>query len=207
MKLRFTLLFLEHHFFPLPPPPMEAPPHALAQAIEQAAAPVNAGVVQVVTREQLAAAVAPLVSRAELSSTLATFATREEVAALRAQVDKMQAQVAGMEARMVAAMHALLAQHDAPRVAATAAATVQAIVGARMRNAHDEIDKAYVAVPRSDGTIPPHWPAAFDREALMDGPIGPVDLLIADYGLQPGPGGDKLAKRNLLAVHIGTTRR
>ncbi len=61
-------------------------------------------------------------------------------------------------------------------------------------------------MPRSDGTPPPNWPAGFDRDALGQGPIAVVDLLLADYGLPHGPPAPLVSRRRSLAVHIGTKR-
>ncbi len=63
-----------------------------------------------------------------------------------------------------------------------------------------------MVVPRKDGMVPPHWPAGFERGALIAGPIADVDALLADDGLPNGAGaGGLVQRRNALAAHIGTT--
>ena len=83
---------------------------------------------------------------------------------------------------------------------------MQAIISSRSRNAHDRSGLAYIVVPRADGTLPPSWPQDFERDALVDGPIGPVDNLLMDFGLPHGAPLTLLERRNLLALHIGTNR-
>jgi hypothetical protein len=86
-----------------------------------------------------------------------------------------------------------------------AAATIQAIVAARARNAHDRRGEPYEVVPLYDGTQPFHWPAAgLVREDLVEGPIGPVDALLLDYGIPGGPPLTLFQRRNALARHLGT---
>ena len=80
-----------------------------------------------------------------------------------------------------------------------------AVAGARARNAHDRSGEAYVVVLRADGTLPPAWPAGFDRSALVEGPVAVVDMLLNDYGLPNGPPAPPIARRNKLARCIGTT--
>ena len=80
------------------------------------------------------------------------------------------------------------------------------IAEARARNAHDERNLAYVAVPRSDGTLPPNWPAGFGRFDLIEGPIGVIDAILGDYGLPHGAPAALFARRNTLARHIGAPR-
>ena len=92
-------------------------------------------------------------------------------------------------------------------VVGAASAIVQTIVAARARNTHDRRGEVYTVVPLADGQVPAHWPPGFDRDALIDGPIGAVDQLLNDYGLQFGPGaGASAARRTMLALHIGTMR-
>ena len=95
--------------------------------------------------------------------------------------------------------------HNAPAIAAAAAATVQAIVVARAENDHHRSGVAYAVVPRADGTPPPNWPAGFDRAALR-GSIAVVDVLLNDYGLPHGAPATLLDRRDALALHIGTAR-
>ena len=80
---------------------------------------------------------------------------------------------------------------------------MRAIVAAREQNSHDR-DSVYAVVPRADGTLPPNWPAGFNRAALR-GPIAVVNALLMDYGLPLLPAAS-LDRRNALAVHIGTKR-
>lgn len=132
---------------------------------------------------------------------------------MQGQLDAIPGQMQALKAELVAQMQAQLAQHNAPAIAAAAATTVQSITASRMENRHDRSDVTYVVVPRYDGSAPPNWPVGFDRTALVEGPIGDVDLLIGDYGLplEPPPpygypGEAGRVRRNVLAVHIGTFR-
>ena len=109
-----------------------------------------------------------------------------------------------MQAQQLLHIQALLAPHTAPAIAAAAAATVHGIAAARAQNAHDRSGVPYAAVPRADGTLPPSWPAGFDRAGLR-GPIAAVDALLADYNLAL-PGAATPARRDALALHIGTMR-
>lgn len=61
----------------------------------------------------------------------------------------------------------------------------------------------YAVVPLANGTLPPGWPEGFDRAGLR-GPVAVVNDLLALYGI-PRPHA-VLARRNALAVHIGTRR-
>lgn len=63
---------------------------------------------------------------------------------------------------------------------------------------------AYAVVPRYDGTSPPHWPAGFSREELVEGDIAVVDALLIDYGLPLDAPAELFVRRNALARHIGT---
>ena len=60
-------------------------------------------------------------------------------------------------------------------------------------------------VPLADGTPPFHWPVGFDREALVEGGIVVVDLLLGDYGIPAGAGvGAPIVRRIALAQALGT---
>ena len=62
-----------------------------------------------------------------------------------------------------------------------------------------EENRAYVVVPRNDGTLPPHWPAAgLSRRALRSLVASDLNSILDDYGL-PNEG-SLLAKRKRLAV-------
>jgi hypothetical protein len=154
-----------------------------------------------VTQADLQAQLAPLATQAQVAAQVAPLATQAQVAPLatQAQVALLQAQVLQLPAQM----QALLAPHNAPAVATAAAATVQAIGAARAENAQDRA-APYAVVPRADGTLPPAWPAGFDHDALRRGHIAAVDALLADYGLPAG--GNALARRTALALHIGAQR-
>ena len=65
---------------------------------------------------------------------------------------------------------------------------------------------AYIAVPRDDGTLPPNWPAGFNRDDLVEGPIGVIDTVLNDYGLPHGAPAGLFVRRNALARHIGAPR-
>ena len=107
----------------------------------------------------------------------------------------------------LAQIQALLQPPAVPAVVGAASAILQSILSARGRNAHDRRGEGYTAVPCADGLLPVHWPAGFDRAALVDGPIAAVDSLLSDYGLQHGAAaGAVLVRRTLLAQHIGTMR-
>jgi hypothetical protein len=153
---------------------------------------------QLVTQAQLAIAIAPLATQAQLNATHA--ATQLQFAAMQAQLNAMQAQIADIPAQI----QALLLPHNAPAIAAAAAANVQSIVAARMRNAHDRNDE-YVVVPRADGTPPPSWPDGFNRIRLGGGNIQAINRLLIDYGIPHGNLAPRI-RRNLLAEHIGTAR-
>jgi hypothetical protein len=142
----------------------------------------------------LAAAIGgQLVTQAQLEIAIAPLATQ-------AQLNAMQAQIADIPAQI----QALLLPHNAPAIAAAAAANVQSIVAARMRNAHDRNDE-YVVVPRADGTPPPSWPDGFNRIRLGGGNIQAINRLLIDYGIPHGNLAPRI-RRNLLAEHIGTAR-
>ena len=157
-------------------------------------APVVAGIVAVLQGMGL-------VTQGDLQAQLAPLATQAQLQATQAQLAQLQAQVAQLPT--LAQMQALLAPHNAPAVAAAAAATVQAIGAARAENAQDRA-APYAVVPRADGTLPPAWPAGFDHDALRRGPIANVDALLAAYGLLGG--GNAQARRIALALHIGAPR-
>jgi hypothetical protein len=118
----------------------------------------------------------------------------------------MQVQLAAIQAQQLQhmqQMQALLAPLNAPAIAAAAAATVQGIAAARAQNAHDRSNEPYAVVPRADGTLPPSWPAGFDRAGLR-GPTAAVNALLGDYNLVVPHGAS--ARRDALALHIGTMR-
>ena len=132
--------------------------------------------------------------------------TRADLAPLAAQLGAMQVQLAAIQAQQLQhmqQMQALLAPLNAPAIAAAAAATVQGIAAARAQNAHDRSNEPYAVVPRADGTLPPSWPAGFDRAGLR-GPTAAVNALLGDYNLVVPHGAS--ARRDALALHIGTMR-
>ena len=106
----------------------------------------------------------------------------------------------------IGAMQAQLAHIVNP---AGLAATMQAILDARARNAATEDpDSRLAIVLRADGAPPAHWPAAgLSRAALFRGGVAAVDLLLGDYALVPATGASHADRRNLLARHIGTSER
>jgi len=75
-----------------------------------------------------------------------------------------------------------------------------------LQNAHDHRGVAYIAVPLDDGTLPPNWPAGFNRDDLVEGPIGVIDTVLNDYGLPHGAPAGLFVRRNALARHIGAPR-
>jgi len=137
-----------------------------------------------------------IATKADLLNAIAPLATQAQ----------MQLQLQEMQVQLIAQMHALLAPHNAPAIAAAATATVQSIITARMRNAHDRSDVAYAVVPLANGTLPPHWPMGFNRTALFRGNINQINDLLNDFGLAQPLHTSALNRRNELAVHIGTMR-
>ena len=137
-----------------------------------------------------------IATKADLLNAIAPLATQAQ----------MQLQLQEMQVQLIAQMHALLAPHNAPAIAAAATATVQSIITARMRNAHDRSDVAYAVVPLANGTLPPHWPVGFNRTALFRGNINQINDLLNDFGLAQPLHTSALNRRNELAVHIGTMR-
>jgi hypothetical protein len=137
-----------------------------------------------------------IATKADLVNAIAPLATQAQ----------MQLQLQEMQVQIIAQMHALLAPHNAPAIAAAATATVQSIITARMRNAHDRSDVAYAVVPLANGTLPPHWPVGFNRTALFRGNINQINDLLNDFGLAQPLHTSALNRRNELAVHIGTMR-
>ena len=129
-------------------------------------------------------------------------ATQADLAPLATQAN-VNAQFAATQAQLLAQIQAMLTPQNAPVIAITVA-TSRAVFSARARNAHDLRGVAYVAVPRDDGTLPPHWPVGFNRDDLVEGPIGVVDAILNDYGLQHGVPHGLFVRRNVLAAHIGT---
>ena len=176
---------------------MALQPAALAQLNDFIGAGLGG---QFVSHADLANAVAPLATQAQLA------AVQTQLAAMQAQFTAMQVQLADNQVQLIAQMQALLAQHNAPAIAAAAGATLQAMVASRTQNSHDRSDVIYAVVPRADGTPPPHWPIGFDRTALFRGPIAVVDLLLADFDLPNGVPATTRARRDALALHIGTMR-
>ena len=131
--------------------------------------------------------------------------------AIRAQLNALQVQFAalpsgaGLHALIADALREALPRAEAPSLAAEASALAQVTAAARRCNAHDRDGKAYVVVPRADGTAPPNWPAGFAREHLVGGALTTVNALLADYGLRQGLA-DESELRNALASHLGTMR-
>ena len=145
----------------------------------------------------LAALAAQMAALAPLPAQVAALAA--QVAPLPAQMVALTAQVAALPtlAQLMAALHP-------PALVAALTLTVQDIAGARLRNAHDRSGEVYSMVPLNTGAPPINWPPGFDRDMLL-GAIGPIDLLLAEYGLPSGvAAGMPLARRNALARCIGT---
>ena len=193
----------------LPPP---------APAVASFVAAMNAFGGQIALQADLA----PLATQAQLAATQAAMqaqlaAMQAQLAAMQAQsaaqLTAMQAQLVAMQAQSAAQFHAhlaavqaLLAPIGVPAIAAAATAIVRATAAARSQNAHDHRGVAFAVVPRDDGTLPPHWPAGFNREQLVDGPIGVIDTILADYGLLYDVTVVLTERRSMLAGHIGTPR-
>lgn len=172
---------------------MAAPPPPPPPQFEPLVAAVNVAFDgQMVTQADLAAAVAPL-------------ATQAAIAALDQRFDEMEDNFATLQAQLVA-MNTQLGLIALPALAGAVTAIVRATAAARAQNAHDRRGVAYVPVPRDDGVLPPDWPAGFNRDALVEGPIGVVDALLEFYGLPHGPPAGLFVRRNALAHVLGTPR-
>ena len=178
---------------------MALPPAAVLAQMANFLGAAIAG--QVASQADVANAVAPLATQAQLVAMQTQM--QAQLVAMQAQ---MQAQLVAMQAQLIAQIQALLAPHNAPAIAAAATATVQSIVASRMQNAHDRRGVVYAVVQCTDGTLPPHWPVEFDRNALVGGNIAHIDALLGDYGLPRGNPIPSLERRNALALHIGTMR-
>ena len=166
--------------------------------------PPNPNAAQTLTKQaQLAAAIAPLVTQAQLAAAIAPLATQAQLAAA---VAAMQASMQAQFNAHLVAVQALLAPIGIPAIAGAATAIVQAASAARSSNAHDHRGIAYTVVPCDDGTPPPNWPAGFSRDDLIEGPIGVIDAILADYGLPSGAPAALFVRRNALARHIGAPR-
>ena len=125
------------------------------------------------------------------------------VAALSANVGALAATVAPLAAAIAAAIAAL----NIPAIAAGAAAHAHAVTLARAENAHDRRGVPLAAVPLAGGPGVLMWPPGFDREDLFEGAIIVVDMLLQGYGLPSGAAaGSLFARRNALALHLGTQR-
>ena len=156
---------------------------------------------------------APFVAAMAGMGIATTADVRAAVAPLAAQLDALTLTVNALSlkvnalptlAQINASIAAALAPHNAAAIAAIAAATAQAIAAARARNAHDRDGEVYAVVPRADGAAPAHWPPGLDRAALAASPIADVTALLAEYQLPAA--GTARARRNALALHIGTVR-
>ncbi len=181
---------------------MMAAPNPVVAAYAPVLAALGALPTQAQVTAQLAAAVAPLATQAQVAA--ATLATQAQVAAATAPL-ATQAQVAALAAQ-VAALTALLAPLNVPTIVGGASAIVRSLASARARNAHDRGDD-YAIVVLDNGQAPANWPQHFRRLELVEGPIGPVDALLNDYGLPFGAGaGTPFDRRNALAGYIGTMR-
>ena len=150
---------------------------------------------------------APLATQANVNAQFAAMQANmnAQFAAFAAMQANMNAQFAAMQAQF-AAMQAQLLLIGIPAIAGAATVIVQTVAAARAQNAHDHRGVAYVSVPRDDGTLPPNWPAGFNREDLVDGPIGIIDIMLNDYGLPHGAPAGLFVRRNALARHIGAPR-
>jgi len=99
---------------------------------------------QFLTKSYLENAVAPIVATlAQMNTQLAAMIT--ELAAMNTQLAAGQAQMQGQ----LAAIHAIVAPHNAPVIAAAASATVLPITASRKRKAHDcRSDELHAVVTR-----------------------------------------------------------
>ena len=117
---------------------------------------------------------------------------------------QMQQQMQQLQQQMQQMQQQLQLQLSALNPGAIAA-NIRAITAARAGNAHDR-DHPYEVVQCDDGTMPPHWPAGFDRAALRSMTGAELDSLLGDYGHAVGPAAGAVGvRRNALARHIGTT--
>ena len=135
-------------------------------------------------------------------------ATLAHHTATLAQLTATQAQhtaLLGGIAHTLAQIQVQLAPLNVAAIAGAASRVVLATAAARALNANDRRGVPLTPVPRDDGTLPPNWPAGFDRGALHDGAIATVDLMLGDYGLAHGAAaGTHIVRRNILAGAIGT---
>ena len=133
-----------------------------------------------------ALAAAPFATQENVSAQFAAHSqqVQGQLAAMQAQLQQMQAQMqaqlALLQVNLIAQMQVMLMPQNAPAIV-IAVATARAVLAARARNAHDLRGVAYAAVPRDDGSLPPNWPAAFSRDALVEGPIGVIDAILNDW--------------------------
>ncbi len=130
-------------------------------------------------------------------------ATQAQLAALTNTVtanhNAAQAQHAATQGQLAAAVAAMQAQLGA------IVNSVLAITSARAENAHLLAGVPYTVVPLPTGAAPQHWPPGLDRQRLRSGLMGPIDALLAEYGLPAGPpAGAAIDRRRSLARMIGT---
>jgi hypothetical protein len=188
---------------------MAAAAAPLIAAFQAAGFAMQADLAPLATQAQLAplatqAQLAPLATQAQL----APLATQAQLAPLATQAN-VNAQFAAAQANINAQFLLIqnqLALIGVPAIAGAATAIVQAVAAARAQNAHDHRGVAYIAVPRDDGTLPPNWPAGFNRDDLVEGPIGVIDTVLNDYGLPHGAPAGLFVRRNALARYIGAPR-
>ena len=150
------------------------------------------------------------------ANTAAIAALSANVAALTATVAPLPAAVAANTAALallaplpaaLAALTANVAALNIPALAAGAAAHAHACTLARAENAHDRRGVPLAAVPLAGGPGVLLWPPGFDRAALFEGAVAAVDTLLHGYGLPAGAAaGNHFARRNALALHLGTPR-
>lgn len=120
------------------------------------------------------------------------------LAGLPAQTAALQAQVAalaGLPAQIAALQAALLGGGVAPVMTVQ-----QRISAARAINLHVRGSDAFVPPPRPNGTLPPNWPAGFNRPRLRQLGGAALQQLLANYNLAPG--GTDAEKRDRIALHI-----
>ena len=128
------------------------------------------------------------------------------LAALNNTMVATQAQIAALNATMQAQYAATQAQLGTMQAQLGAIVnSVLAITSARADNAHLLAGVPYTVVPLPTGAAPQHWPPGFDRQRLRSGLMGPIDTLLAEYGLPAGaPAGAAIDRRRSLARMIGT---
>ena len=141
-----------------------------------------------------------------MAAQLAALPPLALIPAMQPQVNLIPGLVMQMNAMQLqlTAIQNMLAAINPAGLGATVTANLRASEAARALNRHDRRGVPLAPVPRMDGTLPPSWPpGGFRRDDLIEGLVGPIDMLLADYGLAAG--GNVAARRAALARALGTS--